>query len=369
MEEVIEMLPMNGGVGDTSYANNSFFQQKIMSMSWPMTKEAITKLYCTKFPRKLAIADLGCSSGPNTLTIVSNLIKQVETTRHQLHKGSVEYQIFLNDLHANDFNSIFTSLPNFHQNLDSQMANIGGVGPCFFVGVPGSFYGRLFPSESLHFVHSSYSLHWLSQVPEGVESNKGNIFIFDTSPKEVQEAYHNQFQKDFSTFLKCRAEELVIGGRMVITSSARTCKDRLDKECCYAWLFLNLALHDLVAQGMVEKEKIDSFNIPIYMPSLSEVEDEVLREGSFIIEHLQISRIDWNLSNTNLNNIPSKDILNSGYNFAKCIRSVAEPLLVRHFGQHIIDKLFNKYAEIVVDHMSKYKIENINFNISLIKIK
>lgn len=120
---------------------------------------------------------------------------------------------------------------------------------------------------------------------------------------------------------------------------------------------------------MVEKEKIDSFNIPIYMPSLSEVEDEVLREGSFIIEHLQISRIDWNLSNTNLNNIPSKDILNSGYNFAKCIRSVAEPLLVRHFGQHIIDKLFNKYAEIVVDHMSKYKIENINFNISLIKIK
>lgn len=53
-------------------------------------------------------------------------------------------------------------------------------------------------------------------------------------------------------FLKCRAEELVIGGRMVLTSSARTCEDRITKECCYAWEFLNLALNDMVTQVQIK---------------------------------------------------------------------------------------------------------------------
>ncbi|XP_022133143.1 salicylate carboxymethyltransferase-like [Momordica charantia] len=361
---MVEMLPMNGGVGEMSYANNSLFQQKIISMTWFITKEAITQLYSTSFPTAIAIADLGCSSGPNTFMVVSNLIKEVEKIRQQLHKNSIEYQIFLNDLHANDFNSIFKSLPSFHENLKTDMGN--GLGPCFLVGAPGSFYGRLFPGKSLHFVHSSYSLHWLSQVPEGIESNKGNIFISETSPKTVVEAYHKQFQKDFSTFLKCRAEELVGGGRMVVTSSARICEERVNKECCYAWEFLNLALNDIVSEGIVGEEKLDSFNVPIYMPSLSEVEAEVMNEGSFIIEYLQISRINWNFYNTELNDIPLKGMIDSGNNFAKCIRSVAEPLLARHFGEGIMDELFSRYREIISHHMSKENnIENINFTLSL----
>ncbi|XP_069153311.1 S-adenosyl-L-methionine:benzoic acid/salicylic acid carboxyl methyltransferase 3-like isoform X2 [Solanum lycopersicum] len=39
------------------------------------------------------------------------------------------------------------------------------------LGVAGSFYTRLFPSNSLHFVHSSYSLHWLSQIRFRVEAH------------------------------------------------------------------------------------------------------------------------------------------------------------------------------------------------------
>ncbi|XP_022133132.1 salicylate carboxymethyltransferase-like [Momordica charantia] len=364
---MVEMLPMNGGVGDTSYANNSSFQVFLISiLTWSIVKEAITQLYSTSFPTALTIADLGCSSGPNTFMVVSKLIKEVEDIRQQLHKNSIEYQIFLNDLHGNDFNSIFKSLPSFHENLKTHMGN--GLGPCFLVGAPGSFYGRLFPGKSLHFVHSSNSLHWLSQVPEGIENNKGNIFISETSPKTVLEAYHKQFQKDFSLFLKCRAEELVAGGRMVLTISARTCEDRVNKECCYSWELLNLAVNDMVSEGIVEEEKLDSFNVPIYMPSSLEVEAEVLNEGSFIIEHLQVVRVNWNIYNNELNSdIPSNEIIDSGYNYAKCIRSVAEPLLVRHFGEDIIDELFSRYREIINDHMSKENIENISFTISLTK--
>ncbi|MBA0779036.1 hypothetical protein Gotri_003319, partial [Gossypium trilobum] len=40
--------------------------------------------------------------------------------------------------------------------------SMGGLG--FIAGVASSFYQRLFPSNSIHFVHSSYCLHWLSKV-------------------------------------------------------------------------------------------------------------------------------------------------------------------------------------------------------------
>ena len=70
--------------------------------------------------------------------------------------------VFLNDLPSNDFNTDFKLLPNFYAMLKKEKGN--DVGPCFIVGMPGSLYGRLFPSKSLDFVHSSYSVHWLSKV-------------------------------------------------------------------------------------------------------------------------------------------------------------------------------------------------------------
>uniref|UniRef100_M1CWB2 S-adenosyl-L-methionine: salicylic acid carboxyl methyltransferase n=1 Tax=Solanum tuberosum TaxID=4113 RepID=M1CWB2_SOLTU len=153
--KVVEVLHMNGGDGDISYANNSLVQRKVILMTKPITDQAISDLYCSLFPETLCIADLGCSSGANTFLVVSELVK-----KHNLQ--SPEYYFRFNDLPGNDFNTIFRSLGEFEQNLKKQIGE--GLGPCFFSGVAGSFYTRLFPSKSLHFVHSSYSLMWLSQV-------------------------------------------------------------------------------------------------------------------------------------------------------------------------------------------------------------
>ena len=131
-------------------------------MTKPITEEAITSLYCTTFPTSLAIADLGCSSGPNTFLAVSEVIKAVHKVCSKLGRKSPEYQVLLNDLPGNDFNTIFRSIQSFQQKLTGEMGV--GCGPCFFTGVPGSFYGRLFATNTLHFVHSSYSLMWLSKV-------------------------------------------------------------------------------------------------------------------------------------------------------------------------------------------------------------
>ena len=118
---------------------------------------------CSSWPVSMGIADLGCSSGPNALRVISEILDAVHATSRMLDRPAPELVVYLNDLFTNDFNNIFASLPSFYRK-QRQEKGTGINGSCFICAVPGTFYGRLFPSKSLHFVHSSSSLHWLSQV-------------------------------------------------------------------------------------------------------------------------------------------------------------------------------------------------------------
>ncbi|NP_001289539.1 S-adenosyl-L-methionine:benzoic acid/salicylic acid carboxyl methyltransferase 2-like [Nicotiana tabacum] len=355
--KVVEVLHMNGGNGDISYAKNSLVQQKVILMTKPITEQAITELYCSLFPQNLCIADLGCSYGANTFIVVSELVKIVEKERKKHGFQSPEFHFNFNDLPGNDFNTIFQSLDVFQQDLRKQIGE--KFGPCFFSGVPGSFYTRLFPSNSLHFVHSSYSLMWLSQVPDAVENNKGNIYMASTSPPSVIKAYYKQYEKDFSNFLKYRSEELVKGGKMVLTFLGRESEDPTSKECCYIWELLAMALNELVVEGLIEEEKVDSFNIPQYTPSPEDVKYAVEKEGSFTINQLEATRVQWNACNENHKN--------GGYSVSRCMRAVAEPLLVSQFGEELMDLAFHKYEEIISECMSKEQTEFTNVTVSLTK--
>ncbi|BAU00040.1 hypothetical protein VIGAN_10159700, partial [Vigna angularis var. angularis] len=86
-----------------------------------MREEAMSRLYRSMRPKRLAIADLGCSSGPNTLLVMSEAIKVVEKLCRELKHESPEYQIYLNDLPGNDFNNIFKSLESFKERLRNEI--------------------------------------------------------------------------------------------------------------------------------------------------------------------------------------------------------------------------------------------------------
>lgn len=75
-------------------------------------------------------------------------------------RKSPQIQVFLNDLPGSDFNTLFKSLPDFYEQQIGFKSDDQNVNPherCFINGVPGSFYHRLFPTGSIHFIHSSYS--------------------------------------------------------------------------------------------------------------------------------------------------------------------------------------------------------------------
>jgi len=127
-----------------------------------MLEEAIKGIYCHSSPKCMKVADLGCSVGPNTLLVMSNIIDIVHATCIRFNHEPPTFQLYLNDLFGNDFNTIFKSLPDFYTKLVQDKGHKSGS--CFLNATPGSFYGRLFPSNSINLFHSANSVHWLSQV-------------------------------------------------------------------------------------------------------------------------------------------------------------------------------------------------------------
>lgn len=375
--EVSEVLHMNKGEGETSYAKNSIVQGKIISIAEPITNEAILKLSCTNFSDidGMGIADLGCSSGPNTLSVISDILDIVHAKCLQLGRPSPEFRVHLNDLPSNDFNDIFMSLPAFYKLLNEEKGT--GFGPCFIFGVPGSFYGRLFPRNSLHFVHSSSSLHWLSQVPPGLDSNasmplnKGKIYISKTSPSCVLDAYSVQFQKDFSLFLQSRSAEVVPEGRMVLAFMGRSTLDPTTEESCYQWELLAQVLRSMVLEGLVQEEKVDAFNAPYYAPCPEEVKNEIEKEGSFIIDALETFEIDWDGGDICNDKYTSNGttLSSSGEKVAKTIRAVVESMLESQFkfGSDRMDDFFQRYSDVVNDHLSKTRTKYVNLVLSIVK--
>ncbi|KAG7578213.1 S-adenosyl-L-methionine-dependent methyltransferase [Arabidopsis thaliana x Arabidopsis arenosa] len=273
------VLSMKGGDGEHSYANNSEAQKSITSDAKPEVVKSVNEMIVKMdFPGCIKVADLGCSSGENTFLVMSEIVNTIITTYQQKGQNPPEIDCCLNDLPDNDFNTTFKLIPSFHEKLKMNVK-----GKCFVSGSPGSFYTRLFPSKSLHFVHSSFCLHWLSKVPDGLEENKKNVYLRSPCPQNLYESYLNQFKKDFSMFIRMRAEETMPNGRMALTLVGRKTLDPLSKDCFKDWSLVSDSLLDLVSEGVVKESDLESFNLPYYNPDESEVKEVIDNEGSFEI--------------------------------------------------------------------------------------
>lgn len=362
-KEMERVLHMNAGLGDCSYAQNSFFQRRGSDIVKPILEETLLSMKmmmecCNTF----RIADLGCSSSPNAIFTAQNITNTLKAKYTAAGISLPQFQVFFNDLPASDFNSLFRILPSFSLNTDNHNQEEAVDRSYFAAGVPGSFYGRLFPDKALHFVHSSFGLHWFSQVPAEILEknsatwNKGNIFCHGGC-RAVGEAYFLQFQRDFNTFLRSRAEEMVGGGRMFLLLLGRTPHDPTDQgPFGLAFKLLGTILNELVNQGFIEEEKVDSFNIPIYYPCPEEVSNEIAKEGSFEVQRLELLRRSENVPKEKLEAKTGSASAKESYGktLSKQLRAVLESLMKHHFGEEIMVALFEKYGEIMARRWSDF---------------
>ncbi|XP_073136873.1 benzoate carboxyl methyltransferase-like [Henckelia pumila] len=359
-----KILHMNSGNGETSYANNSSFQNVTISKTWDLVDETLRNMlengdfaddHC------LNLVDLGCASGPNALSVVSHVTDTIQELRKNGDGTSQEIQFFLNDLPNNDFNSLFKLVEIFNKGKEV----CGSRSRCSIYGLPGSFYSRLFPRKTLHFAYSSCSLHWLSQVPYGLESeNEENIYIAVDSPSEVLDAYAEQYKRDLFTFLSLRGEEMVPGGHMVLTFIGRRVEDRSSKDDCAHLAILAQTLLDMVTQGLLKKDDLHSFNVPIYMPCQQEIESIISQQGSFKIKKIVTFPVRWDV-NKDTDESPF-DKTRSGNLISDCVRAFMEPMLVSHFGELIdCNVLFERYSVKIGEYFSKERTSHHMLAISM----
>ncbi|TVU11530.1 hypothetical protein EJB05_45122, partial [Eragrostis curvula] len=282
----------------------------------PVIDEAIVSLLqSTGSFSSLAIADLGCSSGPNALANVSAAVDAVFRYSAQHELVPPEVCVLLNDLPDNDFNNIAKKLVEFQQRVET----VSRVMTCI---VPGSFYKRLFTSNSLHLVTASNSLHYLSEAPEDLKRNKIPLYYSDEGltrarrPMLVQ-AYGRQFRKDFSNFLNLRAKELVPGGQMVVSMLATRAS-----QCIQPWDILGLPLNDMASRGVISREMLDLFYVPSHAPCEKELRDIIEDDDTIKINKMQVHELMTGID---------KDLITPKM-VAYAIRAMFEPIMVQHFG-------------------------------------
>lgn len=267
-----KMSAMRQGDGDDSYSKNSEYQAHMNVKASLSLTDALERVTLpSEGGGPLVVAELGSSSGPNAITKVALIIDSLKP-RFQTYKRVPDFQVFFNDLPSNDFNNLFQLWSS-----DERAKNI------YCAGVPGSFYGRLFPDSSVHVFNSDNSLQWLSKVPEAVLDkdspayNRGNAWIQHSQPAPAR-AFQQQALQDLKDFLMARAAELAPGGVLFFSTFGRSTSEPNEPTLDYYYHGagdLTEAMRSLVAEGILTEDQLDTFNIPFYVRSIADVEEAI----------------------------------------------------------------------------------------------
>ncbi|BAT13497.1 Os11g0260600 [Oryza sativa Japonica Group] len=288
-----------------------------------MVEKAVQGVCADLQPQSMVVADLGYSSGANTLLFFSEVIATASEkipTDNTTRESTMEVQFFLNDLPSNDFNQIFRSLEQFKQSTMQHCTHRGLQPPPYYVA--------------------------------GI-----------STPPLVAQLYLNQFEKDFSRFLQLRCKELVPGGRMVLTILGSKNSDTIhgggaiSNKC----ELLSQALHVLMAEGRVETEKLDSFNMPMYGPSPDELKQlvqqsqllDIMDIEVFDLSHLTNDAVEKSKLEVGATADATQDNVHEeiGRNIAATLKAVMGSLFESHFGESIIDDLFAVFAHNVTQQL------------------
>ncbi|MED6131544.1 hypothetical protein PIB30_010590 [Stylosanthes scabra] len=168
--------------------------------------------------------------------------------------------------------------------------------------------------------------------------------------------------KGFKLFLKLRSQELVPSGGMVLTLYSR----EETRHMRTAWRLFGIILNDMILENLIEEIKLESFNLPLYDPTIEEVKEVIEEEGSFTLQRLESVIVSYDEGVDEDNKV---DINMRAEIITKQQRVALEPIFKEQFGEHVMDELFLRFKYKVVQLIMEAKIllEFPTLIISLIK--
>lgn len=121
---------------------------------------------------------------------------------------------------------------------------------------------------------------------------------------------------------------------------------------------------------MIEEAKLESFNIPVYEPTVEEVKHVIQEEESLFLERLEVVITAWD---EGINIEGGDDDSFHGENerveiISKQVQAAMEPLLSEKFDAEVIKELFVRFQKKIMQIMKVEKLESVTFVISITKM-
>lgn len=340
-QPVQKVLAMAEGDGEASYSKNSRLQAAMKQAPMLSLDEGLERMTLPYNGEAVVVADLGSSSGPNTISTISHIVDKL---RPRLPKD-IEFQAYFNDLPSNDFNNLFQLLSN-----DSRTKNL------FSAGVPGSFFDRLFPQSSVHIFYSAFSVHWLSKIPDAVLDkdspayNKGNLWIRH-SPSAVATAYRQQALLDLKNFLQARAAELVSGGLLFFVYCGRSSSEPNNPANTFfgkALAGFNEICSELIGEGLLTEHQRDTFNFPVYMRDTEDLQEAVASCDS-LYHVLTAEQRRSELSALEV--FATSDATDLSRKLTAAVQALVNILLEDHVGKKVTEVIWQRYEKKVSEFL------------------
>ncbi|XP_067678904.1 uncharacterized protein [Haliotis asinina] len=253
-----------GKTGDGSYGS-TLGKQNVGSVL-PVRERILRLAQTIPFTDKdsaFNIADYGAADGSTAMAIFGELL----ATLKDHHGPDTQFQVIYEDSEMNDFNSLFKRMSGIIPDPPSYLLEMDNV---YVLASGTNFYKQCVPSNSIHFMMSLASVHWLSKTP----IFKDSIYKGDMSSAEETTALHKQAELDWETFLLSRSTELKRGGLLVVGVCAEF-QDRNTGEKRYTLYsfvgLLNEVWKEYSESGKISREEFINTNMSTCCRTMEEV--------------------------------------------------------------------------------------------------
>jgi hypothetical protein len=243
------------------YTSNSASQTAASRYAITLLKQSIIEMAESNPERfkdisaPFGIADLGCSTGINSIETMKTCIETIRTISPEM-----PICLYLEDTAANDFNETLAVVQKGLEEYDD--IHIYCIGR--------SFYQPLFPTGSVDLIYTLSAIHWTRKVGG---PHKNHFYLSENSSKndEVGKKWREIAEEDWATFLKLREKELRKGGRLLVSSLV--CSEEMsehDKKFAKIFSYFNSTLESLLEKYKL-KDHVEDFTLPAVLRNKSDL--------------------------------------------------------------------------------------------------
>lgn len=254
-----------GGMkGEGFYDAHSEYQRRVIEAGEEVIRAAAASLNTGTAETPITVVDYGSGTGATSVRAVRTAIAALRES-----KAAGPIEVIHNDVPGSDFTQLFRNVAGEGGYLRS------GHDATYALAAAGSFFEQVIPDASADLGMCSNAAHWLRRQPA---ARIADGMYFCEATGDQREAIAEQAAGDWVAFLSARAMELRPGGHLVVQGiGSDDSGDRVSASRLLRVMWR--AADELVADGVLDREALTGYVLPVYCRSPAESKRPIGPDG------------------------------------------------------------------------------------------